>query len=112
MADNLAEPKARELALLRYFLLNLGGIGPLLGVTYGLSARQETFLLLSAAICAWLHLVIGFQAGGLPHQQPGGRAACVPCCGCSGTGLSAADHGQSAADAGLCPVQFALIISI
>ena len=49
MADNLAEPKARELALhLRYFPAQPGAaIGPLLGVTYGLSARQETFLLLS-----------------------------------------------------------------
>lgn len=62
MADNLAEPKARELALhLRYFLLNLGAaIGPLLGVTYGLSARQETFLLLSAS---YLLLAIVFVAG-------------------------------------------------
>ena len=57
MADSLAEPKARELALhLRYFLLNLGAaIGPLLGVSYGLSARQETFLLLSAS-----YLLLGF----------------------------------------------------
>ena len=57
MADSLAEPKARELALhLRYFLLNLGAaIGPLLGVSYGLSARQETFLLLSVS-----YLLLGF----------------------------------------------------
>lgn len=57
MADSLAEPKARELALhLRYFLLNLGAaVGPLLGVSYGLSARQETFLLLSVS-----YLLLGF----------------------------------------------------
>lgn len=62
MADNLTEPKARELALhLRYFLLNLGAaIGPLFGVTYGLSARQETFLLLSAS---YLLLAIVFATG-------------------------------------------------
>ena len=57
MADSLASAKARELALhLRYFLLNLGAaIGPLLGVSYGLSARQETFLLLSVS-----YLLLGF----------------------------------------------------
>ncbi|WP_340689282.1 MFS transporter [Aeromonas encheleia] len=51
MADSLDSPKARELALhLRYFLLNLGAaIGPLLGVTLGISAQQQTFLLLSGS---------------------------------------------------------------
>ncbi|MGU5886436.1 MFS transporter [Aeromonas hydrophila] len=51
MADSLASAKARELALhLRYFLLNLGAaLGPLLGVTLGISAQQQTFLLLSSS---------------------------------------------------------------
>ncbi|WP_404833746.1 MFS transporter [Aeromonas hydrophila] len=51
MADSLASAKARELALhLRYFLLNLGAaLGPLLGVTLGISAQQQTFLLLSGS---------------------------------------------------------------
>jgi MFS family permease len=51
MADSLASAKARELALhMRYFLLNLGAaIGPLLGVTLGISAQQQTFLLLSGS---------------------------------------------------------------
>lgn len=80
MADNLAEPKARELALhLRYFLLNLGAaIGPLLGVTYGLSARQETFLLLSASyLLLGMVFVIGFRLAGCHTSQaagPGMRA--------------------------------------
>ena len=80
MADNLAEPKARELALhLRYFLLNLGAaIGPLLGVTYGLSARQETFLLLSASyLLLGIVFVIGFRLAGCHTSQaagPGMRA--------------------------------------
>lgn len=51
MADSLASAKARELALhLRYFLLNLGAaLGPLLGVTLGINAQQQTFLLLSGS---------------------------------------------------------------
>ncbi|MGB6190664.1 MAG: MFS transporter [Aeromonas molluscorum] len=64
MADSLAEPKARELALhLRYFLLNLGAaIGPLIGVTYGLSARQETFLLLCISyLLLGVTFFIGFR---------------------------------------------------
>ena len=75
MADNLAEPKARELALhLRYFLLNLGAaIGPLLGVTYGLSARQETFLLLSASyLLLGIVFVIGFRLAGCHTSQAAG----------------------------------------
>ncbi|HDY7700721.1 TPA: MFS transporter [Vibrio vulnificus] len=45
IGDNLANVKDRELALnIRYFLLNLGGaIGPLLGVTIGLSSPQHLF---------------------------------------------------------------------
>ncbi|MBE4575717.1 MFS transporter [Vibrio navarrensis] len=45
LGDNLADVKDRELAMnIRYFLLNLGGaIGPLLGVTIGLSSPQHLF---------------------------------------------------------------------
>jgi MFS family permease len=80
MADSLAEPKARELALhLRYFLLNLGAaIGPLLGVSYGLSARQETFLLLSASyLLLGLVFMFGFRLAGAQASSaagPGMRA--------------------------------------
>lgn len=80
MADSLAEPKARELALhLRYFLLNLGAaIGPLLGVSYGLSARQETFLLLSASyLLLGLIFLLGFRLAGTRASSaagPGMRA--------------------------------------
>ncbi|WP_434663676.1 MDR family MFS transporter [Aeromonas sp. NJAU223] len=75
MADSLAEPKARELALhLRYFLLNLGAaIGPLLGVSYGLSARQETFLLLSASyLLLGLIFIIGFRLAGCQASRAAG----------------------------------------
>ncbi|MGY3903847.1 MDR family MFS transporter [Aeromonas lusitana] len=80
MADSLAEPKARELALhLRYFLLNLGAaIGPLLGVSYGLSARQETFLLLSGSyLLLGLAFMFGFRLAGAQASSaagPGMRA--------------------------------------
>lgn len=80
MADSLAESKARELALhLRYFLLNLGAaIGPLLGVSYGLSARQETFLLLSASyLLLGLIFLLGFRLAGARASSaagPGMRA--------------------------------------
>lgn len=75
MADSLAEPKARELALhLRYFLLNLGAaIGPLLGVSYGLSARQETFLLLSASyLLLGLIFITGFRLAGCQARRVAG----------------------------------------
>ena len=75
MADSLVEPKARELALhLRYFLLNLGAaIGPLLGVSYGLSARQETFLLLSASyLLLGLIFIIGFRLAGCQGSRAAG----------------------------------------
>ncbi|MGL5815798.1 MAG: MDR family MFS transporter [Aeromonas sp.] len=75
MADSLAEPKARELALhLRYFLLNLGAaIGPLLGVSYGLSARQETFLLLSASyLLLGFIFIIGFRLAGCQGNRAAG----------------------------------------
>lgn len=69
MADSLASAKARELALhLRYFLLNLGAaLGPLLGVTLGINAQQETFLFL---VVSYLLLALAFgwgfrRAGGI-----------------------------------------------
>ena len=105
MADSLAEPKARELALhLRYFLLNLGAaIGPLLGVSYGLSARQETFLLLSVSyLLLGFIFFVGFRLATCQPSHaagPGMRAVLRV------LWLPAADDGQHAADAGLCPVR-------
>ncbi|WP_421198352.1 MFS transporter [Aeromonas enteropelogenes] len=64
MADSLASAKARELALhLRYFLLNLGAaLGPLLGVTLGINAQQETFVVLSLSyLLLGLAFVWGFR---------------------------------------------------
>ncbi|KAE9638211.1 MFS transporter [Aeromonas veronii] len=62
MADSLASAKARELALhLRYFLLNLGAaLGPLMGVTLGINAQQETFLFL---VVSYLLLALAFGWG-------------------------------------------------
>ncbi|MFB2863984.1 MFS transporter [Aeromonas sp. MdU4] len=62
MADSLDSAKARELALhLRYFLLNLGAaLGPLLGVTLGINAQQETFLFL---VVSYLLLGVAFGWG-------------------------------------------------
>ncbi len=72
MADSLASAKARELALhLRYFLLNLGAaLGPLLGVTLGINAQQETFLFL---VVSYLLLALAFgwgfrRACGMPSR--------------------------------------------
>lgn len=72
LADSLESPKARELALhLRYFLLNLGAaLGPLLGVTLGISARQQTFLLLAGCYgVLGLAFVWGFHT--LNHKTGG-----------------------------------------
>ncbi|MDN3617661.1 MAG: MDR family MFS transporter [Vibrio gallaecicus] len=57
LGDNLDDPKDRELALnIRYFLLNLGGaLGPLLGITLGLSHPQNLFFIAGAT-----YVVYGF----------------------------------------------------
>ncbi|CAJ1797202.1 Na(+), Li(+), K(+)/H(+) antiporter [Aeromonas salmonicida] len=75
MADSLISAKARELALhLRYFLLNLGAaIGPLLGVTLGISAQQHTFLLLSGSyLLLGAAFVWGFRQLIEGEQRSGG----------------------------------------
>ena len=63
----------------------------LLGVSYGLSARQETFLLLSVSyLLLGFIFFVGFRlAACQPSQAMPPARACAPCCGCSGkTGAS------------------------
>ncbi|WP_033136138.1 MFS transporter [Aeromonas finlandensis] len=77
MADSLASAKARELALhLRYFLLNLGAaLGPLLGVTLGINAQQETFLFL---VVSYLLLALAFGWGFRQAGSTGKSGAAGP----------------------------------
>ncbi len=111
MADSLASAKARELALhLRYFLLNLGAaLGPLLGVTLGINAQQETFLFL---VVSYLLLALafgwGFRRAG-SAGKPGGWPRTARCHQgvAGGSRLPAAGDGQSADGAGLLPVSLA-----
>jgi MFS family permease len=51
IADCLADQHRRDLAFhVRYFLINVGGaVGPVLGLVFGLAARQQTFWLTVAA---------------------------------------------------------------
>ncbi|NGZ68105.1 MFS transporter [Vibrio aestuarianus] len=57
IGDNLSNVKDRELALnIRYFLLNLGGaVGPLLGITLGLTHPQSLFFFAGGT-----YLIYGF----------------------------------------------------
>jgi MFS family permease len=60
IADTVPSQRVRDLALhARYFLINVGGaIGPLLGLVFGLAARQPTFWLAAAMNAAYGVLVV------------------------------------------------------
>jgi MFS family permease len=55
IGDNIPDQKTRHLALhARYFLINVGGaIGPLLGIVFGLSARQPSFWITAGAYAVY-----------------------------------------------------------
>lgn len=61
IADHVPDIRARELAFhLRYFLINLGGaVGPLLGLVFGLSARQPTFWIAATTYAVFAVLIAG-----------------------------------------------------
>lgn len=56
LTDELEHRKAKDLALhARYYGLNIGAsFGPLVGVYFGLTGQQETFLLVAATMLAYL----------------------------------------------------------
>lgn len=56
LTDELTDRRAKDMALhARYYGLNLGAsFGPLVGVYFGLTGRQETFLLVAAAMLIYL----------------------------------------------------------
>jgi len=55
LTDEVEDRKAKDLALhARYYALNLGAsFGPLVGVYYGLTGKQTTFLLVAAIMAAY-----------------------------------------------------------
>lgn len=67
MSDEIAEPKSRELAFnLRYFMLNVGaGVGPLIGLYFGLTGQQSTFALLMTTYLLYSVAVAWYSR----HQQ-------------------------------------------
>lgn len=72
IGDNLDNVKDRELALnVRYFLLNLGGaIGPLIGITIGLSQPQNLFFIAGATYVVYgFWLLFGIERRGV-HTKP------------------------------------------
>lgn len=62
MSDILNDSTQRELALqIRYFTINIGGaVGPLLGITFGISAHKSTFLITAIAY-ALFYLIVRFM---------------------------------------------------
>ncbi|GLX77019.1 MFS transporter [Thalassotalea insulae] len=59
VSDILPDLNVRELALQgRYFVINVGcAIGPIIGVYYGVTGQQSTFLLTAGAFALWLALL-------------------------------------------------------
>lgn len=62
ISDSLNDSAQRELALqIRYFTINIGGaVGPLLGITFGISAHKSTFIITAIAY-ALFYLVVRFM---------------------------------------------------
>ncbi|HMT02146.1 MAG TPA: MFS transporter [Burkholderiales bacterium] len=62
ISDILNDSTKRELALqIRYFTINVGGaVGPLLGITFGISAHKSTFLITAIAY-ALFYLIVKFM---------------------------------------------------
>lgn len=60
IADYIDQQRTRDMAFhARYFLINVGGaLGPLLGLAFGLSARQNTFWVTAAAYTAFAAVVV------------------------------------------------------
>ena len=56
VSDILPDMSVRELALQgRYFIVNVGcAIGPIVGVSFGVTGQQSTFLLVAATFALWL----------------------------------------------------------
>jgi len=64
IGDVIPNPMDREMVLqFSYFLINIGAaLGPLLGIWFGLSAQQETFLVTASAyFILTLAMFLGFQ---------------------------------------------------
>jgi len=72
VSDILPDVQVRELALqVRYFVVNVGcAIGPIVGVYYGVTGQQSTFLLTAATFALWLvMLAFGIQSHGDIEQH-------------------------------------------
>lgn len=78
IADCIGERGARDLAFhLRYFLINVGGAaGPLIGLAFGLSARQAGFWVAAAVYAGfWMILAWAFRGTGLRLHEHGPHAS-------------------------------------
>ncbi|MCC7009417.1 MAG: MFS transporter [Acidobacteria bacterium] len=75
IADCLADRAQRDLAFhLRYFAINLGGaIGPLLGIVFGLTARQTTFWVTAATHATFAAVVAAVAVPAHAAAAPGAR---------------------------------------
>lgn len=72
IAENIQETRVRELAFHgRYFLANAGvAIGPLIGLTLGISTQQATFFVTAAAYAVYAAAILrAFR--NLPHRPSG-----------------------------------------
>ncbi len=74
VSDILPDVQVRELALqTRYFVVNVGcAIGPIIGVYYGVTGQQSTFLLTAATFALWLVMLafgMKYHGGIEEHTQ-------------------------------------------
>ncbi len=77
LTDELEDRKAKDFALhARYYALNIGAsFGPLAGVVFGLTGKQTTFLLVAAAMAAYLVAALLILSRHKPKKEPNKSSA-------------------------------------
>ncbi len=76
LTDELEDRDAKDLALhMRYYSLNLGAaFGPLVGVAWGLTGRQETFLIVAGVLTVYLLMALFIFFRTPPRGRVAGKA--------------------------------------
>ncbi len=72
LTDELEDRKAKDLALhARYYALNIGAsFGPLIGIYFGLTGKQTTFLLVATAMAVYLMAALVIFSRHKPKKEP------------------------------------------
>ena len=76
LTDELEDRDAKDLALhMRYYSLNLGAaFGPVVGVAWGLTGRQETFLIVAGVLTVYLLVALFIFFRTPPRGRVAGKA--------------------------------------